>query len=128
VVYVRVHNRRHFDSLGRVKVFAIPLGDSNEPSRDTAVWTELPSAAAFAEVTVPASGFAYVRVELPPANDPNPTGTNKTYLLLAMIRSGDDTDPLPNRDRINDADAFWGIVSKFSDSDNAAARAIPWAP
>jgi hypothetical protein len=128
VVYVRVHNRRHFDSLGRVKVFAIPLGDNNEPSRDTAVWTELPSAAAFAEVTVPASGFAYVRVELPPANDPNPTGTNKTYLLLAMIRSGDDTDPLPNRDRINDADAFWGIVSKFSDSDNAAARAIPWAP
>jgi hypothetical protein len=128
VIYVRVHNRRRFQTNARVKVFAIPLDDDNAAPHDTAGWTELPSAAAFADTTVPPLGVAYARVEFPTPNDPSSSGTNKAYLLLALIRSDDDTDPLPNKDRVTDPDAFWTVVSKFADSDNAAARAVHWVP
>lgn len=128
VIYVRVHNRRRFQTTARVKVFAIPLGDDNAAPHDTSGWTELPSAAAFAEAIVPASGVAYARVEFPTPDDPSPQSTSKAYLLLALIRSDDDTDPLPNKDRVTDSDAFWAVVSRFADSDNAAARAVPWVP
>jgi hypothetical protein len=128
IIYVRVHNRRRFETKAKVKVFAIDLDDSNQPKTDPALWTELPSGAAFADVTVPASGVGYARIEFPNATDPNVVGTNKTYLLLALVKSEDDTDPLPNKDRVDSADAFWDLVSKYVDSDNAAARAVPWAP
>jgi hypothetical protein len=128
VIYVRVHNRRQFETHAQVKVFAVPLGEDNEPSHALAGWTELPSAAAFADATVPPGGVGYARVELPLPNDPNPTGTNKTYLLLALVKSFDDTDPLPNKDRVTDANAFWDLVSRFAISDNAASRAVPWVP
>ena len=128
IIYVRVHNRRRFETKGKVKVFAIHLDDANQPVTNTALWTELPSAAAFADVTVPPSGIGYARVELPNATDPNAAGTNKTYLLLALIKSEDDKDPLPNKDRVSTADEFWNLVSRYVDADNAAARAVPWAP
>jgi hypothetical protein len=128
VIYVRVHNRRRFDTTAKVKVFAIHLDDANQPVTNTALWTELPSASAFADVTVPASGIGYARIELPNATDPNATGANKTYLLLALIKSEDDTDPLPNKGGVTNADEFWDLVSRYVDSDNAAARAVPWAP
>ncbi len=128
VIYVRVHNRRRVETQAQVKVFAIGLDDANVPRSNQATWTELPAGAAFANVTAPPSGVAYARVELPTATDPNPGGTNKTYLLLALIRSQDDTDPLPNRARVDSADAFWDLVSRDVDADNAAARAVPWVP
>jgi hypothetical protein len=128
IIYVRVHNRRRFETKGKVKVFAIPLDDDNEPGHNTALWTELPSAAAFADVTAPPSGVGYARVEFPNAPVPNAAGTNRTYLLLAVIKSEDETDPLPNKDRVDSADAFWELVTKYVDSDNAAARALPFAP
>ena len=127
-IYVRVHNRRRFETKVNVKVFAIALNDANSPVIDRTKWTELPSAAAFANVTVPASGIGYATVQFPTAPDPNPTGPNKVYLLLALIQSEDATDSLPNKDRVDTTDAFWDLVSKFADSDNAAARAIPWVP
>ncbi len=128
VIYVRVHNRRRFDTKAKVKVFAIHLDDANAPDTNTTAWTELPAGAAFADVTVPASGVGYARIEFPNAGDPNAAGKNKTYLLLALVKSEDDTDPLPNKDRVNSADTFWDLVSKYIDSDNAAARAVPWIP
>ncbi len=128
VIYVRVHNRRRFETKAKVKVFAIHLDDANAPDTNVGAWTELPSAAAFADVTVPPLGAGYARIEFPNASDPNATGTNKTYLLLALVKSEDDTDPLPNKDRVDTADAFWDLVSHYVDSDNAAARAVPWTP
>jgi hypothetical protein len=128
VIYVRVHNRRRFNTKARVKVFAIHLDDASQPVTNTALWTELPSGPAFADTTVPPLGIGYARVEFPNAADPNATGTNKTYLLLALIKSEDDKDPLPNKDRVTSADEFWDLVSHYVDSDNAAARAVPWVP
>jgi hypothetical protein len=128
VVYVRVLNRRRFETKAKVKVFAIHLDDANAPDTTVANWVELPSGAAFADVTVPPAGVGYARIEFPNASDPNAAGTNKTYLLLALVKSEDDTDPLPNKDRVDTADAFWDLVSHYVDSDNAAARAVPWAP
>jgi hypothetical protein len=111
-----------------VKVFAIDLNDANTPRSDTSFWTELPAGAAFADVPLAPLGVGYARIEFPNATDPNLVGTNKQYLLLALVRSDDDTDPLPNRDRVDSADAFWDLVSRYVDSDNAAARAVPWVP
>jgi hypothetical protein len=129
VVYVRVHNRRRFETQAQVKVFAIGLDETNAP-RAQATWTELPpGAAAFANVTVPPSGVGYARVEFPTVADPNPGGTtSKSYLLLALVKSQDDTDRLPDLSRVTSADVFWDLVSRYVDADNAAARAVPWVP
>jgi hypothetical protein len=127
VVYVRVHNRHRFETKAKVKVFAVGLNDLGAPNPVLAAWVELPAGAAFAETTVPPLGAGYARVEFPSAGDPNITGTLKTYLLVAVIKSDDDTDPLPNRDSVDSPDAFWDLVSKYVDSDNVAARAVAWS-
>jgi hypothetical protein len=127
IIYVRVHNRRRFETRAQVKVFAINLDDDNRPEPDPAAWTELPAGAPFAEVTVPPSGVGYARVEFPNATDPNVVGTSKNYLLLALVKSEDDTDRLPNKDSVENADGFWELVSRYVDADNAAVRAVPWA-
>ncbi len=129
VVYVRVHNRRRFTTKAQVKLFVITLGDDSRPDTTLANWIELPAGAAtFAEVDVPPLGVGYARLELQNAVDPNPGGLGKVYLLLALVQSQDATDALPSRDAATDADAFWELVSKYVDADNAAARAIPWVP
>jgi uncharacterized protein YjdB len=128
IIYVRVHNRRRFETKAKVKVFAIDLNDSNTPRSDPSFWTELPAGASFADVTIPPSGVGYARVEFPNATDPNVLGTSKNYLLLAVVKSEDETDPLPNRDRVDSVDAFWDLVSRYVDSDNAAARVVAWTP
>ncbi|MEP6999777.1 MAG: hypothetical protein ABI969_04825, partial [bacterium] len=128
VIYVRVHNRRRFATNAKVKVFAIDLNDNNAPNNTPALWTELPAGAAFAGVVVPPLGVGYARIEFPGATEPNVVGTNKTYLLLALVKSEDDKDALPNKDRVDSADTFWDLVSRFVDSDNAAARAVPFVP
>lgn len=128
-VYVRVHNRRRFTTKAQVKLFAIKLGDDGRPDTTLANWIEVPAgAAAFAEVDVPPLGVGYARLELQNAVDPNPGGLGRVYLLLALVQSQDATDVLPSRDAATDADAFWELVSKYVDADNAAARAIPWVP
>jgi hypothetical protein len=129
VIYVRVHNRRRFATNAKVKLFAIDLNDNNAPNNTPALWTELPVGLPFADVpAIPPLGVGYARIEFPGATEPNVVGTNKTYLLLALIKSEDDKDALPNKDRVDSADTFWDLVSRFVDSDNAAARAVPFVP
>jgi hypothetical protein len=127
-IYVRVHNRRRFRTNAKVKVFAIRLNDANAPTTDTSLWTELPAGAGFGDVAVDPLSVGYAKIEFPTATDPNTTGTNKTYLLLALVKSEDDVDPLPNKDRVDTVDAFWELVARYMDSDNAAARAVRWVP
>jgi hypothetical protein len=128
IIYVRVHNRRRFATNAKVKLFAIDVGDDNHPRSAPGFWTELPPAGGFAEVAVPAGGVGYARIEFPNPPDPNTTGLSKVYLLLALIRSEDDTDPLPDKDRVGTSDDFWDLVSHYVDADNAAARVVPWVP
>lgn len=126
IIYVRVHNRRRLATKAKVKVFVVPLDDANTPNSAPATWAELPAGAAFAETTVPPLGVGYARIELPHAGDPNPADTAKAYLLVALIKSDDDTDVFPSKDSVDSADAFFDFVSRFVDSDNAASRALPW--
>ncbi|MGQ0648980.1 MAG: hypothetical protein ACT4P7_15600 [Gemmatimonadaceae bacterium] len=128
VVYARIHNTRRFQTHAMAKLFAIKLGDDQVTEANVNNWLEAPASPNFAEVDVPPRGVAYARFELTNAVDPNPGGLGKAYLLLVLVQSQDASDLLPTRAIATTADDFWGLVSRFVDADNAAARAVNWVP
>src|SRR5262249_51981341 len=61
-------------------------------------------------------------------DDPAPTETYKTFIIVALVKSADNNDPLPPTAGITSADKFWQFLDRQDGSDNVAARALRVRP
>jgi hypothetical protein len=126
-IYVRVHNAGPQATKGQVHLWAVALDDFNTPAFQTANWTHLatPDAGAVRPplpVVVPAHGHALVHMDWPVPN--HPPGQYKAYGLIALVRSDDGADALPDVARVTSLETFWKLFGEFFDSDNAALRVL----
>ena len=48
----------------------------------------------------------------------------KAYALVALVRTTDNADPLPNTGAINTLADFWNLFGKAFEADNAAMRVL----
>jgi hypothetical protein len=131
-VYVRVHNRGPVDTTVEIEVWAVPVGADNQPSFGPATWTRLSPAPPGAPlvVPVPTARTAIAHLEWPAAAvvDPNPADAYKAYVLVALIKTTDNVDPLPDTARIDSLATFWEFFNRMADSENAASRALRFEP
>jgi len=123
-IYVRVHNRGQAAVHAQVEFWAVKIKADLTPDFPSANWQPSPSLAPV-EIDVPAGGWALGEFTWTP---PEPAGTLKSYILIALVKSADDNDPhpLPDRTVIDSEEKFWRFLSRQDGSDNVAARAIRW--
>lgn len=124
-VYVRVHNGGLEASDAEVHLWSLTIDALGAASFAFASWTRLtPAAAPFLTVSVPAGRSALAHVALNNPADPTPGSEVKSIALVALIRSTDNTDPLPDTTTIDSIDKFWAFFGTLFDSDNAALRVL----
>ncbi len=128
-VYVRVHNHGLADASAEVHLWAVALDERLTPRFAPAVWTRLtPAVAPFVTVAVPAGGNALAHQRWSNPSDPAPGMAAKAIALVALIRSTDNTDPLPDPSAagvITTLAQFWDFFDKPLAADNAALRVLP---
>lgn len=130
-VFVRVHNRGLVDTTAVVELFAIPVDADNQPDFDQTHWIAIVRPGAPAPpitVAVPAGKFAVTdAVEWTPPAPAAPPGGD-VFLILALVGTqGSNDDPAPLRSRMTAA-AFWNVLTRHTDSENAASRAVRVEP
>ena len=124
-VYLRVHNSGLESADAEVHLWSLPIDALGAPDFAPAAWIRLtPAAAPFHTLNVPAGGTALAHVVLDSPADPAPSSEVKAMALVALIRSVDDTDPLPDVSVITDLDTFWAFFGGLFNSDNAALRVL----
>lgn len=80
-------------------------------------------------INIPAERWGTAHFEWDaPASAPYPTDAFRSLLLVALVRSSDGGDALPDLTRINDPDTFRRFFRTLADADNAALRAVRLAP
>ena len=128
-VYVRVHNSGLAAATAEVHLWAVPLDGLQAPSFAPGTWLRLtPAAAPFLSVAVPAGGTALAHQAWANPPDPAPASPLKAIALVALIRSSDDSDPLPDPTTagvITSVQLFWDFFDKPFNADNAALRVLP---
>lgn len=123
-VYVRVHNKGLSAVDADLRLWALALDPLQQPRFRVADWTALvPAAGPFPTASVPAGGTALLHVTWPGPTHPDASGL-RTLALVAVIRSVDDTDPLPDVATIDSLEKFWDFFGRFFGSDNAALRVL----
>jgi hypothetical protein len=132
VVYVRVHNRKPVETNAVVELFwALPnlpvsaAAGQASPTFDHTKWQAVGPVAA-GSVPVPAGGHALVRFDFSAAPAPEP-GFPNALAFIALIRSNDPGDPLPQRIGVDTQDEFWRLFLGLASSNNAALRALRFA-
>jgi hypothetical protein len=126
-IYVRVHNPGPQITRGHVHLWAVELDDLATPNFATASWTRLATPDGDAvgpplPVDVPARDSALVHMDWTvPAHPP---GQYKAFGLIALVRSDDNADALPDITRVTSLATFWQLFGGFFDSDNAALRVL----
>jgi hypothetical protein len=132
VVYVRVHNRKPVDTAAVVDLFwALPhlpvsgAAGQASPTFDSSKWQVIAPVAA-GSITVPASGHALARFDFNAAPAPEP-GFPNALAFMALIRSSDPGDPLPQSVGVDTQDEFWRLFLGLASSNNAALRALRFA-
>ncbi|MBL8481483.1 MAG: hypothetical protein JNJ60_04765 [Rhodocyclaceae bacterium] len=124
-VYVRVHNAGLEAADAEVHLWSIHVDAFGAPDFAPANWHRLtPAAAPFLTLNVPAAGNALAHVALASPADPTPDSTVKSLALVALIRSTDNTDPLPDTASIDSLDKFRDFFGTLFGSDNAALRVL----
>ena len=83
-----------------------------------------PAAAPHVTVNVPAGASTLAHVAFNNPLDPAPGSEVKSIALVALIRSTDDRDPLPNTATIDSLDRLWAFFGRLFDSDHAALRVL----
>lgn len=129
-VYVRVQNRGVQAATAEVQIWAVKFDATQAPGFAPNTWIRLSPAPASPQLQapVPAGGSAFVHVPWPNPADPNPADTIKAYAVVAIVRSADNTDPLPDVARVTSLETFWDYFGDFFDSDNAALRVLRFEP
>ena len=133
-IYVRVQNRKPSDTLVDVELFWAqgnpPISavvDPAGPMTDNTKWQAVPADGAVVSVNVPGSGAVLVKFKL--SNPPAPTaGIVNALAFIALIKSHDGADPEPLRTRVSDAASFMRFFLQLADANNAALRAVRYAP
>jgi hypothetical protein len=131
-IYVRVFNRTRVPANARVKVFALPLFDLAR----TAGWTQLPVGAPIEAVVnaIPPQGWRFATFNWNGVTDPDPANANayKGFVLLAMASvvdaAGAPLDPYPDVQQVTDLESFWRFFKSGPLANNAAVRALRFAP
>jgi hypothetical protein len=127
-IYVRVHNRGHAQARAEVELWAVKIKADLTPDFLPANWTLLtPAAPGKLDFDVPANGWALGEVTWT-AGDPAPGETNKSYILVALVKSADNNDPLPSRAMCTSLANFQQFLARQPGSDNVAARALRVVP
>lgn len=136
-IFVRVHNRGASDLSAEVEVWAVKVKADLTPDFAPANWLRLsPAPPAKLEIAVAAGAWAFAEVTWTPPDpvppdpappDPAPpAGELKSYILVALAKTSDDKDPLPDKSGIDSLEKFRAFLARESASDNVAARAIRW--
>ena len=135
-VYVRVQNRKGVDTPVDVELFWAQANpafsaavDPAGPLTDNTHWQVVPPlvAAGNVNVTVPANGAVLVGFKF--SARPAPTaGVVNALAFIALLKSHDGADPEPLRTRVSDAASFMRFFLQLADSNNAALRAVRYAP
>jgi hypothetical protein len=124
-VYLRVHNSGLEATEAEVHLWSLAIDELGAASFAPASWTRLtPAAAPHVTVNVPAGASTLAHVAFNNPLDPAPGSEVKSIALVALIRSTDDRDPLPNTATIDSLDRFWAFFGRLFDSDNAALRVL----
>lgn len=135
-VYVRVFNDAAVDVTVDVDLYwartNVPddtAADLHAPPFDAArILPALPPGTV-TNLPIPAEDWGVAHFEWDaPASAPYPTDTWRSLLLIAVVRSSDGGDPLPDLSRITDPDTFRRFFRTLADADNAALRAVRFAP
>jgi hypothetical protein len=135
LIYVRVHNRKNLPIDADVEVLfaktTVPLSAAADPAAppyDPAKWQQI-APVATATIPVPARGWSLALLEWnnPPDPDPGDPNPYRAYLLVALIKSHDNADPVPVRTRV-DSTTFWSFFRVLADSRKAAIRAVRYEP
>ncbi len=125
-VYVRVHNRGLQAADAEVHLWALALDARQTPAFAPVGWVQLsPAAAPFTTVNIRPGTTALAHFSWANPPDPNPGGALKAMALVALIRSADNQDPLPDTAAITTLDAFWSFFGPRFGADNAALRVLP---
>lgn len=128
-IYVRASNRGPVDVDVEVRVWAVAMDAVSAPSFAPASWTLLTPRADKPQLhkVVPAGTTRLLHVEW--ADPPEPPGDElKAYAIVAVLRSVDNDDPLPDTARITSVETFWSFFGEHFDSDNAALRVLRYEP
>ena len=131
-VYVRVHNRKNVAVNADVEVYFakanVPrsAGEANTPPFDQTKWTQITPIGTASNQAIPANGWGLVHLQWdnPPDPDAGAAEPYRAVLLIALIRSSDRSDALPQRTRVTDLTKFWDFFRILADSNNAAMRAL----
>ncbi len=128
-LYVRVHNNGLAPATAEVHLWAVALDGLQAPSFAPGTWQQLtPAVAPFLTVAVPARGTALAHQAWANPPDPAPGSPLKAIALVALIRSTDNSDPLPDptaAGAITNVQQFWLFFDQPFHADNAALRVLP---
>jgi len=131
-VYVRVSNRT--DAVvpqSTVRLLRIPRASIRQQD---ATWQPVAPAAGVVLNNIPAHGslVAEFGFALPPDPDPDGSADGKGIILLAMANAADaagtEVDPFPDFADITDVSSFWRFFTGAPLGNNAAMRALRFAP
>lgn len=133
-IYVRVHNRGPEPAEVRLRLFAVPIDETNTPvlAGLPGAWTDLtpvpPTLAVAARDAQHRPGIAYLNVQIPAntLNHPVAGTAYRAFALVALIESvaaGDARPALPAA-AFASLDEFWEFFRQRVDAENAAIRAL----
>jgi len=127
-IYIRVHNRGSALVKAEVELWAVKIKADMTPDFLPANWQLLtPASPGKLEFDVPANDWALGSITWT-AGDPAPGEANKSYILVALIKSGDNNDPLPDKSAVTSLASFWDFLGRRAGSDNVAGRALRVVP
>lgn len=130
-IYVRVHNRGDFPVPVDVRLFwakpnvAADAAEAQAPPFDNTKWSGVAPLTSANNVVIPPHDWDLAKLQWDsPQTTVRADNPHASILLMALIKSSDNQDPIPVRTRVSGLAEFFDFFRILPDSENAAMRAI----
>ncbi|MDQ2949056.1 MAG: hypothetical protein M3Y27_24470, partial [Acidobacteriota bacterium] len=130
-IYVRVHNRGDFPVPVDVQLFwakpnvAADAAEAQAPPFDNTKWSGVAPLTSANNVVIPPHDWDLAKLQWDsPQTTVRADNPHASILLMALIKSSDNQDPIPVRTRVSGLAEFFDFFRILPDSENAAMRAI----